>query len=74
MRKKINEEPKYPHVLPKKLSTITCKKYGEMRHNINSYKDKRAVGMTMPKGGNKKKKAKNLKEGNEKISAKEKVT
>ncbi|CAL5189863.1 unnamed protein product [Lathyrus oleraceus] len=30
-RNKMNDEPRNPHILPRKFSTITCAKYGAMR-------------------------------------------
>ncbi|KAI5399895.1 hypothetical protein KIW84_065004 [Lathyrus oleraceus] len=33
LRNKANDEPKNPHVLSRRLATVTCKKCGEMGHN-----------------------------------------
>ncbi|KAI5421025.1 hypothetical protein KIW84_044749 [Lathyrus oleraceus] len=52
-RKKTNDDPKNPCVLSRRLSTVTCKRCGEMSHNKRSCKDKRVVERAMPKGGNK---------------------
>lgn len=64
LRNKENDEPKNPHVLSRRLATITCKTCGEMRHNKRSCKGKRVANTTIPKGGNKAKKAKTIKGGN----------
>ncbi|CAK8577736.1 unnamed protein product [Lathyrus sativus] len=56
LRNKRNDEPKNPHVLPRKITTVTCTKYGSMRHNKRTCKGKRAIDMVMTKGGNKKQK------------------
>ncbi|XP_058776681.1 uncharacterized protein LOC131651009 [Vicia villosa] len=55
MRNKINDEPRNPHVLPRKLPTVTCHKCGAMGHNMRTCKGKRAADRAIPKGGNNKK-------------------
>ncbi|CAL5198383.1 unnamed protein product [Lathyrus oleraceus] len=52
-----------PHVLSRRLATITCKKCGEMGHNKRSCKGKRETEREIPKGGNKVKKEKTNKGG-----------
>ncbi|XP_058766723.1 uncharacterized protein LOC131640331 [Vicia villosa] len=54
MRNKVNDEPRNPHVLPRKLTTVTCHKCGGMGHNKRSCKGKRGADIAIPKGGNKK--------------------
>lgn len=49
---KINNEPITPHVLLRKLATVTCHRCGVMGHNKQSCKGKRAVDRAIPKGGN----------------------
>ncbi|KAI5422151.1 hypothetical protein KIW84_045567 [Lathyrus oleraceus] len=61
MRKKTNDEPKSPHVMPRKLVTITCHKCGSMGHNMRTRKGKSATDRDMPKDGNKTKKLKTTK-------------
>ncbi|CAL5206992.1 unnamed protein product [Lathyrus oleraceus] len=56
MRNKTNDEPKNPHVLPRKLTTVTCTKCGSMGHNKRTCKGKREEYRAMPNGGNKTKK------------------
>lgn len=63
LRNKANDEPNNPHVLSRRLATVTCKKCGEMEHNKISCKGKRAADREIPKGGNKAKKAKTIKGG-----------
>ncbi|CAK8538314.1 unnamed protein product [Lathyrus sativus] len=55
LRNKVNDEPSNPHVLSRKLTTVSCHKYGAMGHNKRSYKGKRAAERESFKGGNKKK-------------------
>jgi len=50
---KANDEPRNPHLLPRKLSTVTGKRCGGMGHNMRSCKGKKAADRAMPKGGNK---------------------
>ncbi|XP_058753081.1 uncharacterized protein LOC131626266 [Vicia villosa] len=54
MRNKVSDEPRNPHVLPGKLTTVTCHKCGGMGHNKRSCKGKRGADIAIPKGGNKK--------------------
>ncbi|XP_058776608.1 uncharacterized protein LOC131650925 [Vicia villosa] len=54
MRNKSNDEPKNPHVLPRKFATVTCHKCGATGHNKRSCKGKRAAERAIPKGGNSK--------------------
>ncbi|CAK8536698.1 unnamed protein product [Lathyrus sativus] len=54
LRNKSNDEPKNPHVLPRKITTITCTKYRSMRHNKRTCEGKREADGVMAKGGNKK--------------------
>ncbi|XP_058744165.1 uncharacterized protein LOC131616720 [Vicia villosa] len=58
MRNKAADEPENPHVLSRKFATVTCKKCGQTGHNKRTCKGKRAADRTIPKGGNKSKKAK----------------
>ncbi|CAK8567519.1 unnamed protein product [Lathyrus sativus] len=51
LRNKSNDEPKNPHVLRRKITTVTCTKYGSMEHNKRTCKGKRAADRVMPKGG-----------------------
>jgi len=53
MRNKANDEPRNPHLLPRKLPIVTCKRCGGMGHNMRSCKGKRAAHRAMPKRGNK---------------------
>ncbi|CAK8544972.1 unnamed protein product [Lathyrus sativus] len=55
LRNKVNDEPRIPHVLPRKLTTVSCHKCGTMRHNKRSCKGKMATERVILKGGNKKK-------------------
>ncbi|XP_050875971.1 uncharacterized protein LOC127079631 [Lathyrus oleraceus] len=55
MRRKVIYEPRNPHVLPRKLSTVTFHKCRAMGHNKRSYKGKRVADRAIPKGGNTKK-------------------
>lgn len=59
LRNKSNNKPKNPHVLEKKLATVTCHRCGAMGHNKQSYKGKSVADRVIPKGGNKNKKSKN---------------
>ncbi|XP_058784836.1 uncharacterized protein LOC131659698 [Vicia villosa] len=67
-RNKTNDEPRNPHILPRRFSTVTCAKCGAMGHNKRSCKGKRAADRAIPKGGNKPKKAAKTK----KVKTKEK--
>ncbi|KAI5441162.1 hypothetical protein KIW84_010574 [Lathyrus oleraceus] len=64
LRNKENDESNNPHVLSRRLVTVTCKKCGEMGHNKRSCKGKRVVDRAIPRGGNKTKKEKTIKGGN----------
>ncbi|CAK8577415.1 unnamed protein product [Lathyrus sativus] len=55
LRNKVNDEPRNPHVLPRKLTTLSYHKCGAMGHNKRSCKGKRAAEKVILKGGNKKK-------------------
>ncbi|CAK8532062.1 unnamed protein product [Lathyrus sativus] len=55
LRNKVSDEPRNPHVLPRKLTTVSCHKCGAMGHNKRSCKGKMAAERVIPKGGNKKK-------------------
>lgn len=57
----MNDERRNPHILPKRFSTVTCAKYGDMRHDNRSCKGKKAADRGIPKGGNKSKKTKKVK-------------
>lgn len=61
MRNKTNDEFKNPHVLPRKLATITCHKCGSVGYNMRAYKGKTKSYTSMPKGGNNTKKPKTRK-------------
>ncbi|XP_058742148.1 uncharacterized protein LOC131614601 [Vicia villosa] len=54
MRNKSNDEPRNPNVLPRTLSTVSCRKCGAVGHSIRSCKGKRAADRSIPVGGNKK--------------------
>lgn len=69
MRNKINDEPKNPHVLSRKLPTVTYHKCGFMEHYMRTCKRNGAANIVMPNGGNKKKNSK-ITEGNKKKSNK----
>ncbi|CAL5183683.1 unnamed protein product [Lathyrus oleraceus] len=73
-RNKMNDEPRNPHILPRRFSTVICVKYGDMRHNKRSCKGKRAADRAIPKGGNKLKKTKKVKSGKGTKKSKEKKT
>ena len=60
LRIKISCDPRNPHVLPIKLTTITCHKCGVMGHNMRRYKEKRDADRVRPKGGNNTKKTKTM--------------
>lgn len=68
-RNTTNDKSRNSHVLPRKLSTITCHKCGSMGHNMVTCKGKRAAYRTMPKGGNKIKKEKTTKGKNKKSTS-----
>ncbi|CAL5204562.1 unnamed protein product [Lathyrus oleraceus] len=70
----MNDEPRNPHILPRRFSTVTCAKYGAMGHNKRSCKGKRAVDRAILKGGNKSKKTKKVKGGKGTKKSKEKQT
>lgn len=55
MRNKVNVETRNAHVLPRKLTAVTCHKWGAMGHNKRSCKGKRAAKRAIPNGGNNKK-------------------
>ncbi|CAL5205285.1 unnamed protein product [Lathyrus oleraceus] len=55
MCNKVNDEPRNPYVLPRKLSIVTCHMCGAMGHNKRSCKGKRVADRVIPKGGNTKK-------------------
>lgn len=55
IRNKVNDEPRNPHVLPRKMPSVTCHKCGVMGHNMRTCKGKRAANRAIPKGGNNKK-------------------
>ncbi|XP_058782950.1 uncharacterized protein LOC131657557 [Vicia villosa] len=63
MRNKSNDEPRNPNVLPRTLSTVSCRKCGAVGHNIRSCKGKRAADRSIPVGGNKKEKTKGAAKG-----------
>ncbi|KAI5387868.1 hypothetical protein KIW84_073819 [Lathyrus oleraceus] len=52
MHNKVNDEPRNPHVLHKKLPNATCHKCGAMAYNKRSFKGKRVADKAIPKGGN----------------------
>lgn len=56
LRRKTNDEPINPHVLPRNFVTATCHKCETLGHNMRSYKGKRAADRAIPKGENKAKK------------------
>lgn len=56
LRRKTNDEPINPHVLPRNFVTATCHKCEALGHNMRSYKGKRAADRAIPKGENKAKK------------------
>lgn len=60
LRIKTNYDPRNPHVLPKKLVTVTCHKCGVMGHNMRRYKEKRYADKVRSKGGNNNKKTKTM--------------
>ncbi|CAL5187797.1 unnamed protein product [Lathyrus oleraceus] len=70
----MNDEPRNPHILPRRFSTITCAKCGAMRHNKRSCKGKREADREIPKCGNKSKKTKKVKGGKGTKKSKEKQT
>lgn len=49
LRNKTNDEPKNPHVSPRRLATVICHKCGVMSYNMRSFKGKSA-DMAIPKG------------------------
>ncbi|XP_058764491.1 uncharacterized protein LOC131637941 [Vicia villosa] len=67
-RNKTNDEPRNPHILPRRFSTVTSPKCGAMGHNKRSCKGKSDADRAIPKGGNKPKKAAKAK----KVKTKEK--
>ncbi|KAI5423401.1 hypothetical protein KIW84_046383 [Lathyrus oleraceus] len=71
-RNKTYDEPRNPHILPMKFSTVTYAKYDAMRHNKRSCKGKKAIDRAIPKYSNKPKKAKKMKDGKETKKFKEK--
>lgn len=58
LRNKTNDRPRNPHVLPRKLATVTCHGCGAMEHNKWSCKENRVVDRAILKDGNKNKKSK----------------
>lgn len=51
MRNNANDEPRNSHVLPRKLTTVTCHKCGSMTHNKRSCTRNRVADKAIPKGG-----------------------
>ncbi|CAL5197349.1 unnamed protein product [Lathyrus oleraceus] len=70
----MNDEPRNPHILPMRFSTVTCVKYGAMGHNKRSCKGKMTDDRAIPKGGNKSKKTKKVKGGKGTKNSKENQT
>ncbi|CAL5189005.1 unnamed protein product [Lathyrus oleraceus] len=70
----MNDEPRNPHILPRRFSTVTCAKFGAMGYNKRSCKGKRAADKAIPKGGNKSNKTKKVKGGKGTKKSKEKKT
>lgn len=68
------DEPKNPHVLSRRISTVTCAKCRSKRHNKRSTKGKMEAHREISNGGNKPKKAKKVKGGKRTKKAKEKQT
>ncbi|CAL5209876.1 unnamed protein product [Lathyrus oleraceus] len=70
----MNDEPRNPHILPRRFSTVTCAKYGAMGHNKRSCKGKWVADRAIPKDGNKSKKTNKVKGGKGTKKSKEKQT
>lgn len=70
----MNDEPRDPHILPRRFSTVIFAKCGAMGHNKRSCKCKRAADRTIPNGGNKSKKTKEVKGRKGTKKSKEKQT
>ncbi|CAK8572990.1 unnamed protein product [Lathyrus sativus] len=73
-RNKTNDEPRNPHILPRRISIVTCAKGGAMGHNKMKCKGKREPDIAIPKGGNKPKMDKKVKGGKGTKKLKEKNT
>lgn len=61
LRNKTNDDLGNPHVLPIKVISVICHKFGVMGHNMRSCKGKRVVDKVISKGGNHTKKSKTKK-------------